>query len=133
MSHRVVAAILYRGQDVLLCHRSAERQWYPDVWDLPGGHVDDGESPTEALARELGEELSITVEALPSEPDFGWSDDDVSISVWTVEDWVGEPVNAAPDEHDEIGWFTGPELATLNLADRRIVAICLDALGRGRT
>jgi ADP-ribose pyrophosphatase YjhB (NUDIX family) len=39
--HIVVAGLLVRDQQVLLCHRSAERKWYPNVWDLPGGHVHD--------------------------------------------------------------------------------------------
>src|SRR4029450_2629954 len=56
---RVVAAILRRDNRVLLCHRPPERAWYPDVWDLPGGHVEHGETPTEALARELREELAV--------------------------------------------------------------------------
>jgi 8-oxo-dGTP diphosphatase len=42
---RIVAAFLRDGNRVLLCHRSAARRWYPDVWDLPGGHVEDGEIP----------------------------------------------------------------------------------------
>ena len=26
------------GERILLCHRRPDRAWYPDVWDLPGGH-----------------------------------------------------------------------------------------------
>ena len=64
---RIVAAFLRDGNRVLLCHRSARRRWYPDVWDLPGGHVESGELPGRALVRELREELGITV-AEPSDP-----------------------------------------------------------------
>jgi 8-oxo-dGTP pyrophosphatase MutT (NUDIX family) len=64
---RIAAAFLRDGDRVLLCHRSAGRRWYPDVWDLPGGHVDEGERPEAALVRELDEELGITV-AEPSGP-----------------------------------------------------------------
>jgi 8-oxo-dGTP diphosphatase len=52
----VVAGLLVVGNTVLLCHRSANRRWYPNVWDLPGGHVEHGESPAAALVRELKEE-----------------------------------------------------------------------------
>ena len=58
---RIVTAVLRDGDRVLLCHRSAGRRWYPDVWDLPGGHVDQGEDPKESLVRELREELGIAV------------------------------------------------------------------------
>ena len=37
---RIVTALLRDGNRVLLCHRSPRRRWYPDVWDLPGGHVE---------------------------------------------------------------------------------------------
>ena len=64
---RIVAAVLREGDRVLLCHRSAGRRWYPDVWDLPGGHVDEGEDPKESLVRELRDELGITAPE-PSSP-----------------------------------------------------------------
>lgn len=59
--HHVVAAALVRSGEVLLTHRSPSRQWYPDVWDLPGGHVEDGESELQALGREVREELGVHV------------------------------------------------------------------------
>ncbi len=34
----------------------------PNVWDLPGGHVDTGERRMDALVRELGEELGIELD-----------------------------------------------------------------------
>jgi 8-oxo-dGTP pyrophosphatase MutT (NUDIX family) len=39
----------------------ADPGWYPDCWDLPGGHVADGETPEAGLRRELLEELDITI------------------------------------------------------------------------
>jgi 8-oxo-dGTP diphosphatase len=47
--HQVVAGIVIRQAQVLLCHRSPDRAWYPDVWDLPGGHIAAGETPLHAL------------------------------------------------------------------------------------
>ena len=64
--HRVVAAILCRG-DRVLCHRHPDRSWYPDAWDLPGGHVEEGELPRHALLREMHEELGIGITA-PTAP-----------------------------------------------------------------
>jgi hypothetical protein len=39
-AHEIVAAVLVRDGRVLLCHRSPGREWFPNVWDLPGGHVE---------------------------------------------------------------------------------------------
>ena len=46
---------------MLLVHRSPTRAAYPDVWNLPGGHIEAGESSTQAITRELHEELGIVV------------------------------------------------------------------------
>ena len=59
----VVGAVI-RGGRVLLVRRSPSARFYPDVWDLFGGHVDGGESLEEALRREAREELGIEVLAL---------------------------------------------------------------------
>jgi 8-oxo-dGTP diphosphatase len=55
---QVVAAILEREGRVLICQRKPG-QWHPLQWEFPGGKVEPGESPHEALARELEEELGI--------------------------------------------------------------------------
>jgi 8-oxo-dGTP pyrophosphatase MutT (NUDIX family) len=51
--HHVVAGLLVEADKVFLCHRSAGRRWYPNVWDLPGGHVEQNEAPA-VLYEELG-------------------------------------------------------------------------------
>jgi 8-oxo-dGTP pyrophosphatase MutT (NUDIX family) len=62
--HVVVTGLLRQRGRALMVHRSPRRRWYPDSWDLPGGHVVDGEVPRAALARELHEELGITVDVV---------------------------------------------------------------------
>ena len=116
---RVAAAILRSGDTVLLCHRRADRSWYPDVWDLPGGHVGPEESPREALSRELREELGINVRLLDAASPRILEEDDVEFHLWVVGDWDGEVRNAAEDEHDAIGWFTRSEVERLPLASER--------------
>jgi 8-oxo-dGTP diphosphatase len=56
---QVVAGILEREGEILICRRTAE-QSHPLQWEFPGGKVEPGESPSQALARELEEELAIT-------------------------------------------------------------------------
>jgi 8-oxo-dGTP diphosphatase len=55
---QVVAAILRRDGKILICRRRADQQ-HPLKWEFPGGKIEAGESPQEALIRELREELSI--------------------------------------------------------------------------
>ncbi|OYN98759.1 hypothetical protein CGZ95_11820 [Enemella evansiae] len=44
----IAVAALVRDGRVLLAHRHPERRWYPDCWDLVGGHVEPGETPEQA-------------------------------------------------------------------------------------
>ena len=123
--HIVVAAALVRDGRVLLGHRSPTRRWYPDVWDVLGGHVDDDECPEEALVRELDEELGVTVGLDLGEPvahivDPQGQGGGLDITIWVVTRWQGETVNRAPDEHDELRWFTREELPGLRLAHARL-------------
>ncbi|GAA2701856.1 NUDIX hydrolase [Actinoplanes palleronii] len=120
---RIVTAFLWDGDRVLLVHRSARRRWYPDVWDLPGGHVEPGEMPGEALARELREELGIGIAAPSGPPMHEVHSNTFDMQIWLVEAWTGVPVNAAPDEHDAIGWFAPDELAELRLVHDDFPAI----------
>jgi len=55
---QVVAAILERGGRILIGQRQAA-QSHPLEWEFPGGKVEPGETPDEALERELEEELAI--------------------------------------------------------------------------
>jgi 8-oxo-dGTP pyrophosphatase MutT (NUDIX family) len=93
---------------VLLIHQADEDQrWMP-----PGGHLEPGESPAQAVERELKEELGIQVEAgpliglytlrLPEELGLRFVFQCTIVS--------GEPEIRAPDEVAELGWFDPDDL-----------------------
>jgi 8-oxo-dGTP diphosphatase len=56
---RVVAALIVRNGKVLVCQRT-RHQTMPLKWEFPGGKIEDGEQPRDALRRELDEELGIS-------------------------------------------------------------------------
>ena len=58
---RVAAALIERRGRILICRRR-EDQDHPGQWEFPGGKVERGEAPRQALSRELREELGIEVE-----------------------------------------------------------------------
>jgi 8-oxo-dGTP pyrophosphatase MutT (NUDIX family) len=117
--HIVVCGALVENGAVLLVHRSPTRRAYPDLWDLPGGHVEAGESELRALAREMHEELGVHIVAESSsrlgDLHAGSGEDAVHVGVWQIRDWVGPPTNRAPEEHDDIAWVGISELGGLPL------------------
>ncbi|BCB74442.1 hypothetical protein GCM10022251_73680 [Phytohabitans flavus] len=129
---RIVTALLRDGNRVLLCHRSPRRRWFPDVWDLPGGHVEPGELPGAALARELREELGIDIAAPSGPPVQEVHGDTFDMQIWLIEAWTGSPVNVAPDEHDAIAWFTEDALGELSLAHDSYLAMLTKVLAEHR-
>lgn len=56
----VTAAVIFDGEKVLITRRPDDKR-HPGFWEFPGGKVDPGESPEEALCREIREELDAGV------------------------------------------------------------------------
>jgi 8-oxo-dGTP pyrophosphatase MutT (NUDIX family) len=111
----IAVAALERDGLVLLAHRHPSRRWYPDCWDLVGGHVEAGELPHEAVVRECLEELAVQVHDLAPFP-MTISDPNLDVHAFVVTRWDREPVIAAPEELDDLRWFRPSELAGLRLA-----------------
>lgn len=113
--HASGAVIDHEGRVLLV----REATWYRD-WDLPGGGVQDGEAPWEAVGRELREECGITVRPRAvvglffarDEPGAGLN------LVWAC-DWIGGELRPQPGEIAEIGWFGEQELPEPMLPARR--------------
>jgi 8-oxo-dGTP diphosphatase len=64
LTKQVVAALILRKEEFLCCQRT-EHQALPLKWEFPGGKIEAGETPPEALRRELEEELGIQAEIGP--------------------------------------------------------------------
>jgi 8-oxo-dGTP diphosphatase len=127
--HRVVAGLAIRQGSVLLCHRTIRRQWCPGVWDLPGGHIEVGETAAAALIRELREELGIIAHEPLRNRLAHLVIGDFDMQVWPIDRWSGSPTNMAHDEHDELAWFTAAEALELRLAHDSYPSLITKAIG----
>lgn len=129
MTETIAIVALVASGRVLLGHRHPSRRWYPDCWDLVGGHVEPGESPAQAARRECREEIGVDV--LDLHPIAVDRDDPSLVAhAFLTRTWVGRPTNAAPDEHDAIRWFTCADLPRLRLAHPSYVHLLTGLLER---
>lgn len=119
----VAAAVIRRGDCVLLCKRPVEKR-HGGLWEFPGGKVSEGETLVDALSRELSEELLVDVISagvtLLIERDTGSPFEIHFIST----EIAGEP---SAQEHDSIEWVAIDDCARYPLApaDRKFVEKCL--------
>lgn len=60
--HKVVVAAMIERDGLVLCHRRPEGGWGAGMWEFPGGKVEEGEDPRDAVRRECMEELGVEVE-----------------------------------------------------------------------
>lgn len=115
MTDEIAIAALVRDGSLLLAHRHPARRWYPDCWDLVGGHVERGESPEDAVLRECREEIAVDISELrPVEVSI--DDPNLRAHAFLVTRWAGEPTNVAPEEHDALNWFKSDQVPGLRLA-----------------
>ncbi len=89
----VAVGVLIDDAGRILITRRADDAHQGGLWEFPGGKVEAQESVTEALIRELVEELGVTVHAsLPlMEIRHDYGDKQVLLDIHQVRDWQGEP------------------------------------------
>jgi len=101
----VVGALIFDAEGrILACRRPPEDVW-GGWWEFPGGKVDAGEGPREALVREIAEELQLDVapDRIVASLSHEYDDRHVSLDIWNC--GVIDPKLVNPIEHDEVRWL----------------------------
>lgn len=100
---------------------------FQGMWEFPGGKIGDGESPEQALARELSEELGIELGAAEHfmHLEHDYPDRSVSIHFFLVSGWQNEPAGL---EGQGLRWVVPASLYNVNIlpADVPVIeALCV--------
>ena len=94
----VVACALCKGDTVLIQQRPAGKPG-AGSWEFPGGKIEAGETPLEALRRELEEELGIMV--TKADPVSFATDAHIVLFLVACKEWTGEPTGK---ERQSLKW-----------------------------
>ncbi|MBM2609070.1 8-oxo-dGTPase [Pasteurella multocida] len=89
----VAAGIIRNEFGQIYVTQRLEGQDFAQALEFPGGKVDDGESPEQALRRELEEEIGIHIlnATLYERFQFEYPTKIISFYFYLVDEWVGEP------------------------------------------
>ena len=109
----VCAGVILRSGMVLLARRAPGKR-HAGQWEFPGGRVEPGETPAQALARELKEELGIdaVVGAEAARTRHAYDFGDIELIALLVPRFTGEP---SLKDHDKLAWVEARKLLDYDL------------------
>lgn len=123
-----VATLLRQGEEILMLKRAADLKLCAGAWGPPGGRVEYGETPRAAAAREVLEEVGVTVDSatLASIGVTTTRDDGIQwiTHLYTTTRWTGTLRNVEHRRHTDMQWHSLGNLP-------RAIMPCLSVWFRG--
>lgn len=118
----VVGAIIENDKNEIFCALRSPNMTLPNYWEFPGGKIEEGESPEEALTREIKEEFNCSIEVGQKVEDTTYEYEKVIVR---LETYMAKLVEGEPKvlEHAEAKWVTRESIAQLNFAPADIPAV----------
>ncbi|MCG7444951.1 (deoxy)nucleoside triphosphate pyrophosphohydrolase [Corynebacterium sp. ACRPO] len=118
---RVVGAVFHDGERFLACRKKPGKP-LEGHWEFPGGKIEPGESPEQALAREIREELNLIAEVGQKVTTTTYEYDFATIELTTFYCTLVDGDLRLTD-HDATKWVTSTEAAHLAWAPADIPAV----------
>ncbi|TDQ61492.1 8-oxo-dGTP diphosphatase [Maritalea mobilis] len=126
----VACALIDADRRVLIAQRPADKNM-GGLWEFPGGKLEKGESPEEALIRELREELAVDTQAACLAPltfaSFSYESFHLLMPLYVCRKWQGTPQAL---EHQALKWVRPQKLRDYDMppADEPLIAHLCDLL-----
>ncbi|MGF9769616.1 (deoxy)nucleoside triphosphate pyrophosphohydrolase [Bacillus paramobilis] len=118
----VVGAVIYNEKNEILCALRSPTMSLPNYWEFPGGKINEGEMPQDALIREIKEELGcmITVGTKIEEVEHEYENIIVDLATYKAYIESGTPKAL---EHAELQWVQVKNLLKLKWAPADIPTV----------
>ncbi len=115
MKHRGCSVIIHNKKNhVLLILRDDSPDIpYPNMWDIPGGHIEDGETPIECIIREMKEEIGTDINSCSLFKVYNFMDRTEYVFSIRMDLNTNKIILT---EGQEIRWFSEAEICKLTLA-----------------
>jgi 8-oxo-dGTP diphosphatase len=127
----VVAAVVEREDRRLLIGQRRKNDTSPLKWEFPGGKMEEGETPEAALARELREELGVTLEQAAeigrARHQYANKPEELEIRFFAAKISEAEP---SPKAFEQIAWVLPRELAAYDFLAANLQIVAQLATGR---
>ncbi|CRK83018.1 8-oxo-dGTP diphosphatase MutT [Neobacillus massiliamazoniensis] len=118
----VVGAIIENEKNEIFCALRSSEMTLAHYWEFPGGKIEVGETPEQALEREIQEEFACIIQVRAKVEDTKYEYENVIVR---LETYKAKLVDGQPtaSEHAATKWVTRDELTQLNFAPADVPAV----------
>ncbi|OJD60942.1 (deoxy)nucleoside triphosphate pyrophosphohydrolase [Bacillus sp. NH11B] len=123
----VVGAVIFNEKNEVLCALRSLAMSLPNYWEFPGGKINEGEMPQEALVREIKEELGCLINVGDKIEEVDYEYENIIVHLVTYKANIKSGIPKAL-EHAELKWVQSEKLLELKWAPADIPTVKLLSL-----